>query len=102
MNPTEIISLIANIVFVTWGVAQLVFGKRAERDKANYLNAAYEMAKRLAQSLGGEHARRGQAEDIASLLKSATLSSMDRERNEIDREDEGADTIKQKKAKTEA
>ncbi|MFZ5982182.1 MAG: hypothetical protein ACOYS2_01235 [Patescibacteria group bacterium] len=78
----DILSYGSNIVFVTWGVVAMIKEKSKKKETANFLNAAFESAQRLAESLQDNHAQE-HAKDIASFLKSATMNCMDAERDEI-------------------
>lgn len=80
MEIQTIISYGANIVFVTWGLVSLVKDYSRSKETANFFNAVYEMAERLAGSI--EEGKQ-QAEDIASFLKSATMNFMKIKRNAI-------------------
>lgn len=82
MTLLDIISYGANIVFVTWGVVDWFAKRRERKDTANYLNAGYDMAEKLSISLGDGNTK-GQADNIASFLKSATMNSMGMVRNEL-------------------
>lgn len=82
METYEVISYIANIVFITWGIASILKDRRRNKEVANFFNAAYEMANRLVGSLNKKHAKE-QAQDIASFLQSATMNFMNMPRNEI-------------------
>lgn len=77
LKTLELISYVANVVFITWEVATFWSGRGKNRDDANFFNAAYEMAVRLAGSLKEQHARE-QAEDIVSFLKASTRNLMNR------------------------
>lgn len=78
----DILSYGLNIVFVTWGIVGILKDSTKDKHAANYFNAGYEMANRLANELGKNYPV-GQVRDIASFLKSATMNFMKKQRNEI-------------------
>ena len=82
MSTIQIISYGANIVFVTYGFVQFLNSRKRNREVANFLNASYEMANRLTNQLGKSEFS-GQAEDIASALKSTAMNFMNEKRDEI-------------------
>jgi len=84
MEFYEIISYALNIIFVTWGSTVFFKDRRRDRETANFLIAAYDMANRLSGSLADKHAKQ-QAENIGSFLKSAIMNFRNMKRNEITR-----------------
>ena len=83
MTSIEIISYGANIIFVTHGVVSFFNERKRSKEIANYLNGSYEMSIRLSDKLG-KSKYSGQANDIASIIKSIAMNFMNKKRNEID------------------
>lgn len=77
LNFAEIISYIANIVFITWGIVSMFKERERKKEQANLFNAAYDMSERLANSLKDAHVKL-QAEDVSSFLRAATRNLMNR------------------------
>jgi len=77
LTSPETISYVANIIFVTWGIAAIINESRGKKYEANYFSAAYEMAEGLAVSLTGKSTK-AQAENLVSFLKAAARNRTNR------------------------
>lgn len=77
----EVVSYMLNIVFIAWETKRFFDGREQRRNNANFLNAGYEMSKRLARFAKDEHKQ--QIEDLSSILRSTAMNEMKLDRNEV-------------------
>ena len=77
MSVIDTLSYVANIIFVTWGVVEMMNNRKERHEKSNAFNSYHEIAKRFASSLKNRHERE-QAENLAILLKTEARTLMGR------------------------
>ena len=78
----QVISSVANIVFITWGVTSFFQGRKHNKDLANIFSSEYKTAQSLADST--EDARvKIQIQHLAEFLKAATRNLKGRRYDEV-------------------
>ena len=82
MLTINVLSYAANLVFITWGILDLIFRAREKKTEANGLIGVYEMAMRLSETVPG--ILKNQAADIACAVRSLIFNAKGKERSDID------------------